>query len=567
MSGEAPPKPDRRGALGIVVVALLAHGLWLFNDGVFHDAWLDWAAGTYGKWDMMQRWFTDSGMPQVGWIHRVMMRSPAPQLSYALLSLGCFTATGLVVRTTARRLGASDVDAAVAGMLVVASRVACVGLSFIHAPYFMSLLALFVAGDRLVVDAQTPFSGRALLAHRLALYALLFVMSMMPSTFATFYVFLLAAICLDLIRQKHPMALVKRLDLIALPVVLFLVQRRLFPAQSGYEGNNTIRPGRRLWVYAYRTIDGVFTDGAREALQAPVVVLVVGAVVVALLVLRGRKTADVRRFALGVLFSFGWMVAALVPYAVVGKGASAERIFTWRHGMLVFFVPAFVYVAVAFVARGAVVARVVWAAVAGVFVAGQAFTAARLHAEWLSRAVEQRAIVSQARAAPLTPMPEVVWVKDTVPDPRSTLTISYELTGMVSAALGALHAGALPASQKDNVDSYKIGYFRYFLLPDFRGDGPHATLTVAPRAGFRSDNLWSVGLGYAAARVRFAGADYANDLVDVSLTPTDPPANWSTKLKEVEEAQRLEAEKKRKQERRERRRLRREQAAAAAAAH
>ncbi len=534
--------PDHRaswpGAVAIVVVALAAHGLWLFNDGVFYDAWLEWAAGTYGKWSMLQGWFDDSGMPQVGWLHRVLMRSPSPQFTYALVGFSCWAGVALLVRATARQLGATDGDATLAGMLVVAARVGCVGVSFIHAPYFIALFALGVAGHLFVIDAVAPSQPtvRAVVAHRAMLYVALFFISMMPSCFVAFYFFLFLLLVRKIITKRSARPLIYFLDLLILPALSFVAQRHWYPTQNGYEGNNTLGLGSRMTDVATQMINATLLDSGTEALAAPLWLLAVGAAVAAIIGWRSQRAPDGRRALIAVVFVAAWLAAALFPYAVVNKASQAGRMFTWRHGLLLAFAPAFFFLAVSFGARGWRVAHGAWAAVAGILIAGQAFTAAFIHSEWLAAAAKQRSIIIQARAAPLVPVPEVVWFADYMPTPHRSRTVSYELTGLVSAALGVLHAGALPWAKKNDIESYRIGYFWYYLLPEFRGDGPHATLTAVPRRPINRNGLAGIGLDYAAARLAFSGDDFARDLLTVTLAPTEPPANWAAKVAEAERA-------------------------------
>ena len=534
----------------IVVVALLSHGLWLFNDGVFYDAWLEWAAGTYGKWKMLQGWFDDSGMPQVGWVHQVLMRSPSPQLTYALVGFGCWTLLGVLVARIAKGFGARDADATIAGCLVVASRVAVVGVSFIHAPYFMSLTALAGLCVVLVAEARAPvaLSWRPLVRQRVVVYVLIFFASMMPSSLAACYAIGALVVVVDVLHGRRMMALIKRIDLMLIPALIFWWQRMFFPAQGGFSGHNKIKLGRQFERVLDTTVEAIFVDASAKALAAPVAVLVVGALCAAALASRGKASADVRRAAGTLAFALLWLVPAVFPYVVVNKAASMQRLFTWRHGMLILFLVPLAYVLVAYVVRRFRPLRLLWAGVAGVAIAGQGFSAAAIHTEWLGAAAKQRAIELQGRAAALSPTPEMVWVDDRVAYPANVRTISYELTGLVSRALGTLYAGALSLGSKSKVESFRIGYFWYYLLPGFRGDGPHAVLTVQPREQ-KPPTLSRIGLCYAAARLGCRGAAYANEMFVVSLTPTEPPPDWSAKVKEARQAEKARKRRERREAR------------------
>jgi hypothetical protein len=532
------------GIIAICLTTLLAHGLWLLNDGVFYDAWLEWASGTYGKWEMLQRFFDDSGMPQVGWFHRVFMRSPSPPLTYALLGWGCWLTVGLLLRRLAMRwLGLDDLEASASAMLLVSSRIACIGVSFIHAPYFVAMASLFGLAHLLTIEADAQVINGSWWRHRLGIHALMLLCSMMPSCYTAIYLFIACAGLHGLVTRGWRHAMFTRIDLAIIPLATFWLQRKLAPTANGYAGNNTMnrhKLWRRLPKVMTNTFEATIVDVVRQAWQSPVTWWMLGgaiALVCCIVMMRRRPFPKPRvrwKATALLMFMVAWTAAAIVPYALVKKMAVMASTFTWRHGLLVALLPSLgLLLLMVLVSRWSWLRVVVIVAVMGL-VAGQSYTSLHIHGQWLSRAAKQRAAVEHVRVHPPTELPEVVWVDDYVPLPHAAKVVSYELTGWVSAVLGTLHAGALANASKSNVDAYRIGYFWYYLLPQFRGDGPHATLTIRARGPKMSkSNLDQVGFDYAKARLTGSTLAWLEQRFAVSLLPTSPPNNWAEKLEEA----------------------------------
>ena len=359
-----------------------------------------------------------------------------------------------------------------------------------------------------------------------------------------FYVLLLFVMLWSWARVGFVTTMKRHFDLGVLPVVTFVLQKVLCPTKNEFSTYNAFKLSWGVIRIGVRSFDITVLGGIGRAVQEPLAVLVGGALIavgIAAWPLRDGRSAP-RRAALVAAFTLLWVVAAVLPYALVGKAPSGSQVWKWRHGLLVALTPGFAFLALAFLVRGTLAGRALLAAVAGSLLAGQACDAADVHAQWLARAAKQRAVVEQARASPLMPRPEVVWFDDQLPAANGVPMISYEYTGWTAAILDGLYAGGFRALMKGDVPAKNIAYFWYYLLPRFRGDGPHALLTIRSRIGpVKPHELSAQGRAYAWARLRGAGSEYASSIVEATLASTAPPPDWDAKMKAARRLQRKRA--------------------------
>ena len=92
----------------LLVFTVAAHGLILFNDGLYWDAWMIDSWQRRRDWSTMKRFFSEVGMPLQPYLHRFIAGFPNRSIVYRLLVVASTYGSALAIYLTATRFGFLD---------------------------------------------------------------------------------------------------------------------------------------------------------------------------------------------------------------------------------------------------------------------------------------------------------------------------------------------------------------------------------------------------------------------------------------------------------------------------
>jgi hypothetical protein len=333
-----PARPRRldpawRDRLLIGLAYALAWGALIVNRGLY---WDDWTLVGRTPASVVAS-FTELGLPWAGYFHAAMLSLPLPGLVGHLVTFCAYLLATLLLHAILTRIpGLSRFDALVAALTFALLPVNYARIALIDLPYGLSLLA-FLAATWLLVR----FAEDGGLARRLAALAL-FAASFSTASLLILYVVPVAVaawVAWRSGRRSVPSLVLRHADVLALPVVYWLVKAALFPASGVYEGYNALSVRGMLQVpQAMLAIPWqVLAEPLGRAVVVGGVLGIVVGVVAAIALLRRSRVEET-----------GWVlpapILALIGVAVLGLGVFAylavgrfPTIWDWssRHQLLV----------------------------------------------------------------------------------------------------------------------------------------------------------------------------------------------------------------------------------------
>lgn len=251
----------------IALYALVAHGVLLFNNGVYWDGWMIDSWHRNRDWPAMRRFFSEVGLPPVYYQHRILGGLGAGVFGFRLVAFGATLLSALAVYALSLRLGAlGDLYSLLLALLYLS-----------YAGYHMNTdtnvglqytlpTAIFYWAVYLALAAQDQ-SGAAHVALR-AVALLAFLVAFNANSLLVYYFGFLA---LQLALQwpsggdlgQAAWVVAANLDYIALPFLFWILKERLTPRHGFYREYNriSIRPLRVM----FRLLNAV-----RSGLEAPV---------------------------------------------------------------------------------------------------------------------------------------------------------------------------------------------------------------------------------------------------------------------------------------------------------
>lgn len=351
-SNKLPP------AFLVLVAVAGVHGLLLLNDGVYWDDWLILKAHETGDACSIQEWFTESGVPLVGYIHRCMGSFPNTVFAYKATAFCAVVASALLIYANMTlwhvTTPAQNVAVAIFSVSYPAFRV---HMLLVMLP-FLLCHAVFWAGMLFVgLGFHSSHRQRGLLQTMAAVVTLCFGFTI--NSLLLFYMGLMTVLLL--LRQTRSgtevpshvgrETIVSYVILLMLPFQYWVFKRWVWPVSGLYQNYNTLQfcvsnvveMGRR---FVDSSIIAQFSEMCRWFTTHRLVALgfVLGSAVAACW---GAFVGDVPRGverAVGlVVCGAGLLVCAIAPYALVGKAPAIHGVNT-RHALLVGFPMALILV-------------------------------------------------------------------------------------------------------------------------------------------------------------------------------------------------------------------------------
>ncbi len=268
------PVPEASGSLNPLILLLFtfaAHGLILFNDGLYWDGWMIDSWQRRKDWVMMKRFFSEVGMPLQHHLHKFIARFPNRSIVYRLLVVASTYASALAIYLTATRFGfLNENQALVLSLLYLAytgyhMNVDSIIVLQYGLPTAMFYWAVYVA------LATLEYTGPAHWGLRLT-SLVLFWCSFSANSLLVYYfgflgfmLFLKPGFMGDAWHNAY-YGLLEHLDYAVLPFLYWILKEKLTPRHGRYKNYN------RIQLHPLRLANGFFNAvgcGVESAITAP----------------------------------------------------------------------------------------------------------------------------------------------------------------------------------------------------------------------------------------------------------------------------------------------------------
>jgi len=335
----------------LLVFTVAAHGLILFNDGLYWDAWMIDSWQRRRDWSTMKRFFSEVGMPLQPYLHRFIAGFPNRSIVYRLLVVASTYGSALAIYLTATRFGFLDENQALILSL----------LYLAYTGYHMNVDSIIVLQYGLpaamfywaayVAFAALDHAGASHWGLRL-MSLVLFWCSFSANSLLVYYFGFLGLMLFsrpgfteDMWRNTY-FGVLEHLDYAVLPILFWILKEKLAPRHGYYKDYNRIQfdPLRLAGSFINATrcgVESAVTAPVQSAIEKYFLWIPVGAFVLAfyfqsspisVLPAISRPVAT-NLVVAGAVF---WALAAL-PYILVGRNFSPEGWNTKHH--LLFHLP------------------------------------------------------------------------------------------------------------------------------------------------------------------------------------------------------------------------------------
>lgn len=229
----------------IGLAALLGHGLLLFNDGIYFDDWILRPMLAEGRWDDLQAWFSQMGLPVSPYFYWSVKLVGGHYQAAALLTK--FFSAILVYRICLQVRWLNRYEAlgiALLNLVYPAYQVATTYCNLIYEFYYCLFL---LAAWLLLLAEETGRSKGSALTSRLLSLSLFFLAFNLNSLLVFYFPFLLL-LFLHL-KQAHQLSWsaavsslpLRRMDFILLPFLYWVGKKMFFPTHGLYATYNQIK--------------------------------------------------------------------------------------------------------------------------------------------------------------------------------------------------------------------------------------------------------------------------------------------------------------------------------------
>jgi len=342
--------PGLLNPLLLLAFTLAAHGLILFNDGLYWDGWMIDSWQRRRAWSTMKRFFAEVGMPYQYHLHKLIARFPNRSLVYRVLVVGSTYASALAIYVTALYLGLDRNQALILALLYLAYTGYHMNVDSIIVLQYGVPAAMFYWGA-FAAFAALDQSGAAHWGLRLASLALLWGSFSANSILVYYFGFLGLMLgskvgFMDDFWHNAYRGLAGNLDYAVLPFLFWILKEKIAPRHGEYKSYNRIQfdPLRlaRGFFNAIRSgIESAITAPLRSVIEANFLWIAIAAVVLTCYVSTTATAAPplVSRPLAAHLLAAGavlYLLAAL-PYILVGRDFSPGGWNTKHH--LLFHLP------------------------------------------------------------------------------------------------------------------------------------------------------------------------------------------------------------------------------------
>jgi len=246
--------------IGLILgYGFLTHGIILLNDGLYWDGWMLEVWQQHKDENSMRRFFSEVGMPNLYFEHRILGRLPQRKVAYRMVSLASILVIAVSVFLTAVYTNAfNPLQATVISLLLLSYPAYAVTFDSVVSLQYTFKVALFYAGCFFAVTTANHSDAASNLTFAVSLI-LFFVSFNANSTlvffggFLSFYVWLVHTMSSNGIGAYE---YVKVTSMAILPFAFWIMKETLFPRHGHYENYNKVRFGAfsilQVWVRAFR---------------------------------------------------------------------------------------------------------------------------------------------------------------------------------------------------------------------------------------------------------------------------------------------------------------------------
>jgi hypothetical protein len=507
---EEATEPRRESAAGnlwrqravVVVVAVVAHGLLVLNDGVYWDGWLIRTALEQGNWERLEAWFLESGELLTAYLHWAFSYFDNFVFWYRALGLLSIVGSAVLVFEIGRESKlVSPVESMWVATLFVAYPAFQASVSTIVFPYLACQFLFFLAIYLFLISEKISGTWISLLK---TFSVVIFAASFSVNSFLVFFYGFL--ILLWLISKNNTelsfsdsitLFLKRNWFLFLVPIVVWFFKRIFFPNFGYYASYNQFHLSRDLVFNSVRefmtnSVLHQFAQSIGLVIRQPAlwVVLLLGLV----LVLRCRRHFSGGAFESNprYLFAFGAVLFALgaFPYLAVAKAPSVSGWDT-RHALLVALPVAILSVASIRMALKNKVGSFSKAGLGVLAALVLCFTVATIdsYLAWQMRSVKDHSIVHNLRALDGADEISVFWIDDRFPAGGEPYYRFYEWASIFGEAWGGETRVGLDTSYYG--ENFLNDYARFFTdrynLSDFDPNGKQARLVITRGQGNSSE--------------------------------------------------------------------------------
>ncbi len=246
--------------IGLILgYGFLTHGIILLNDGFYWDGWMLEVWQQHKDENSMRRFFSEVGMPNLYFEHRILGRLPQRKVAYRMVSLASILVIAVsVFLTTVYTNAFNPLQATVISLLLLSYPAYAVTFDSVVSLQYTFKVALFYVGCFFAVTTANHSDAASNLTFAVSLI-LFFVSFNANSTLVFFGGFLLFYVWLVHTMSSNGIGAyeyVKVISMAILPFAFWIMKETLFPRHGYYENYNKVRFAPfsilQVWVRAFR---------------------------------------------------------------------------------------------------------------------------------------------------------------------------------------------------------------------------------------------------------------------------------------------------------------------------
>src|SRR5712691_1725623 len=231
--------------IGLILgYGFLTHGVILLNDGLYWDGWMLEVWQQHKDENSMRRFFSEVGMPNLYFEHRILGRLPQRKMAYRMISLASILAIAVSVFLTAVYTNAfNPVQAAMISLLLLSYPAYAVTFDGNVSLQYTLKIALFYMGCFFAVTTISASDAAHVAVFAVSLI-LFFAAFNANSVLVYFWGFLLLYAWLAYTRSPEALGTyesLKILSLAILPFAYWIMKETLTPRHGYYKNYNRIR--------------------------------------------------------------------------------------------------------------------------------------------------------------------------------------------------------------------------------------------------------------------------------------------------------------------------------------
>ncbi len=493
----------------IATVALLCHGLLLFNDGTYWDEWL---LGNYlaeGNWEEVYGWAAEAGLPDIAYFYWAL-KWLGILAYYKPIALFLWVSSAVLVYELCRQSRVfHPVEAVGVALLslVYPAYQTSIELStfrylFFYCLFLFAMLQLWRTALSTSTVLLTPLRRAILLA--------VFFFTFSLNSLLVYY-FPLLFVYFWQIKEQNSLSwletaktqLLRKLDFVALPFVYFTIKKIFFPAHGAYTGYNELNlkagsVAAHLGNYVRNALYGQF-DMSLTGLFAHPLLLMFLLPITYLAYTRAQRAmsesfgaqAQIKEVSLLALLLFVavLLLSGMFPYAAVGLSPTISG-WNTRHALLAAFPVALLvvlslrplWIEIPVDSPSRLDGRFIALFVGAILVVAFSLTTVSYYVAWQARAVKDKAIIADLAEVPVLKNFSVFWINDQYPLGGERLYRFYEWAGMFKKIWGG--ESRIGFQVQGYNQAALVAYRNYFNksnnLSEFDPKGCQAGLIIRP---------------------------------------------------------------------------------------